>query len=99
MLAYNYVGRQHMMFGTDYPYTNHGPEHVEELPISAKDEAATRKRCSGWLERIKILVIASVPRQARDEGEAIQWLRQTGLLRRYASRNDVDGFEQLWASD
>jgi hypothetical protein len=61
MLAYNYAGRQHMMFGTDYPYTNHGPEHVEELPISAKDEAATRKRCSGWLERIKILVIADDP--------------------------------------
>ena len=39
MLAYNYVGRQHMMFGTDYPYTNHGPEHVETLPISAEDKA------------------------------------------------------------
>jgi len=38
MLAYNYVGRQHMMFGTDYPYTNHGPEHVEELPISSEDK-------------------------------------------------------------
>jgi len=38
MLAYNYVGRQHMMFGTDYPYTNHGPEHVETLPISAEDK-------------------------------------------------------------
>lgn len=39
MLAYNYVGRGHMMFGTDYPYTNHGPEHVETLPISAEDKA------------------------------------------------------------
>ncbi len=39
MLAYNYVGRQRMMFGTDYPYTNYGPEHVEELPISREDKA------------------------------------------------------------
>jgi aminocarboxymuconate-semialdehyde decarboxylase len=38
MLAYHYVGRQHMMFGTDYPYTNHGPEHVEEPPISTEDK-------------------------------------------------------------
>jgi aminocarboxymuconate-semialdehyde decarboxylase len=39
MLAHNYVGRHHMMFGTDYPYTNYGPEHVEELPISNEDKA------------------------------------------------------------
>ena len=24
---------------TDYPRTNYGPEHVEELPISAEDKA------------------------------------------------------------
>ncbi|HEY3917569.1 MAG TPA: amidohydrolase family protein [Stellaceae bacterium] len=38
MLAYNYVGRHHMMFGTDYPYTPYGPEHVEKLPIGAADK-------------------------------------------------------------
>ena len=39
MLAHNYVGRDHMMFGTDYPYTAHGPGHVESLPITAEDKA------------------------------------------------------------
>jgi aminocarboxymuconate-semialdehyde decarboxylase len=38
MLAHNYVGREHMMFGTDYPYTPHTPKYVEELPISAADK-------------------------------------------------------------
>ncbi|HEV8015540.1 MAG TPA: amidohydrolase family protein [Stellaceae bacterium] len=49
MLAYNYVGREHMMFGTDYPYTNHGPEHVTSLPISAEDKALM---LSGNAERV-----------------------------------------------
>jgi aminocarboxymuconate-semialdehyde decarboxylase len=49
MLAYNYVGREHMMFGTDYPYTNHGPEHVASLPISDADRALM---LSGNAERV-----------------------------------------------
>jgi predicted TIM-barrel fold metal-dependent hydrolase len=47
MLAYNDVGRQHMMFGTDYPFTSHGPERVEELPISAEDKGADARRECG----------------------------------------------------
>ena len=38
MLAHDYVGREHMMFGTDYPYTPHTPKYVEDLPISAADK-------------------------------------------------------------
>ncbi len=38
MLAHNFVGREQMMFGTDYPYTNHGPKHVEDLPITPAEK-------------------------------------------------------------
>jgi aminocarboxymuconate-semialdehyde decarboxylase len=38
MLAHNYVGREHMMFGTDYPYTPHTPKYVEDLPLSPGDK-------------------------------------------------------------
>jgi aminocarboxymuconate-semialdehyde decarboxylase len=38
MLAHGYVGRNNMMFGTDYPYTPHTPKYVEDLPISAGDK-------------------------------------------------------------
>ncbi len=39
MFAHNYLGRDRMMFGTDYPYVPIGPEHVEDLPLSAEDTA------------------------------------------------------------
>lgn len=40
MLAHGYLGREHMMFGTDYPYTPLTPGYVEDLPISAGDKKA-----------------------------------------------------------
>jgi aminocarboxymuconate-semialdehyde decarboxylase len=38
MLAHDYVGRERMMFGTDYPYTPHTTKYVEDLPLSAGDK-------------------------------------------------------------
>jgi aminocarboxymuconate-semialdehyde decarboxylase len=38
MLAHDYVGRERMMFGTDYPYTPHTTKYVEDLPLSPADK-------------------------------------------------------------
>ncbi|SDP61253.1 aminocarboxymuconate-semialdehyde decarboxylase [Rhodoferax sp. OV413] len=37
-LAHGYIGREKLLFGTDYPFIDRGAEHVAELPISADDK-------------------------------------------------------------
>jgi aminocarboxymuconate-semialdehyde decarboxylase len=39
MEAHSIVGADHLMFGTDYPFVDAGPGHVETLDIDAKEKA------------------------------------------------------------
>ena len=38
LLARDLVGTEHLLFGTDYPYTGIGTEHVDTLPLSGAEK-------------------------------------------------------------
>ncbi len=39
MLAHGYIGRDRLLFGTDYPFIDRGAEHVQALPLPDEDKA------------------------------------------------------------